>query len=73
VNSFGLTKLSGRIHIPLAGWAEVEWAIEDDGRMAYSIHIEGALTLHSALEHHVLGPGSHSFQLVNISGTDLFI
>ncbi len=73
VNSFGLTKLSGRIHLPVSGWAEVEWAIEDDGRMAYSIHIERALTLHSALEHHLLGPGSHSFQLVNISGTDLFI
>jgi hypothetical protein len=72
VNSLGLTKLSGRVRLPLVGWVEVEWVTEGGRHMAYSIHLARALTLVSGLQHHDLEKGSHTFQLVNTPGTDLF-
>ncbi len=73
VNSFGLTRMKGRIHIPIAKWVDVEWKHVSDEEISYSITNTKEFVLYVHNEKVMLTPGEHHFSLKRKNGTDIFI
>ncbi len=73
VNSFGLTRMNGRIHIPIAKWVDVEWKHISDEEISYSITNTKEFALYVKNEKVMLAPGEHHFSLHRKTGTDIFI
>ena len=72
VSDFGLPTMKGRIHIPIAGWVDVEWEHKSADEITYSVECSKAFALFIKGEKSQLSPGKHIFILNRVEGTDIF-
>jgi hypothetical protein len=72
VSDFGLPTMKGRIHIPIAGWVDVEWEHKSADEITYSVECSKAFALFIKGEKSQLSPGKHIFMLNRVEGTDIF-
>jgi hypothetical protein len=72
VSDFGLPTMKGRIHIPIAGWVDVEWEHKSPDEIVYRISTSNEFTLIVKGEKKILSPGVHDFILKRVAGGDIF-
>ena len=72
VNDFGLPSMKGRIHIPIAGWVDVEWEHKNIDEITYTIECAEDFTILTKGKKTRLNPGKHIFILDRVKGTDIF-
>ena len=72
VSDFGLPSMKGRMHIPIAGWVDIEWEHKSANEITYSIECSQEFTLKVKGEKSELTSGKHTFTLKRVEGTDTF-
>ena len=72
VSDFGLPTMKGRIHLPIAGWVDVEWEHKTADEINYTIECSQEFTIVLKGESSSLSPGKHLFSLHRVEGTDIF-
>ena len=72
VSDFGLPTMKGRLHIPIAGWVDVEWEHKSVDEISYSVECSKEFALFVNGEKSQLRPGKHVFLLNRVEGTDTF-
>jgi hypothetical protein len=64
--------MKGRIHIPIAGWVDVEWEHKSIDEITYTIECSKEFTIVVKGEKSELTAGAHTFTLKRVEGTDTF-
>ena len=72
VNTLGLSRLSGSIHLPGPGLVSVSWRTTSDRSLEYSITIDKGMRLLVGAHHYELAAGSHTFELLRRPNTELY-
>ena len=72
MSDFGLPTMKGRIHLPIAGWVDVEWEHKTADEINYTIECSQEFTIVLKGESSSLSPGKHLFSLHRVEGTDIF-
>ena len=72
VSDFGLPTMKGRIHVPIAGWVDVEWEHKSHDEINYRLSATKEFTIVVKGEKSELTAGAHTFTLKRVEGTDTF-